>query len=60
MGVEKFSASGDAPMAMTAMEDFLRTLEKTPADIQTKLRRLCRERGFEELMTEVEKGSQDH
>ena len=51
MGVEKFSASGDGPMAMTAMEDFLRTLEKTPADIQMELRRLCRERG----LTEVEK-----
>ena len=59
MGVEKFLASGDAPMAKTAMVEFLRTLEQTPADIQVKLRRLCREYGFGELMEQVEKASRD-
>ncbi len=50
MGVERFLASGDAPMAETAMVDFLRTLEQTPADIQAELRGLCRKQGLWELM----------
>ena len=59
MGVKKFAAVGDFRQAKTAMAEFLRTLEQTPADIQAKLRRLCREQGLGELMEQVEKASRD-
>ena len=59
MGIKKFAAVGDVLLAKTAMVDFLRTLEQTPAEIQAKLRRLCREQGLGEFMAEVEKASRD-
>ena len=54
MGVEKFAIARDDHMAIIAMVGLLQTLKQVPADIQAKLRRLCRERGLGKFMEMVE------